>query len=103
MSRRLRAIAMEREGGSSTSASSPLKGMMDTMSRDWYAFSRRESAAPLAALMRLSAMEPEASTRKMMSAPDLRASFLARMSPFSTYTFLGSSPLAMARSRRAFW
>ena len=77
--------------------------MMETMSRLWYAFSNRLNAAPLAAFMRLSAIDPDASTRKMMSAPDLRANFLARMSPFSTYTFLGTSPVAIARSRRAFW
>jgi hypothetical protein len=46
VSRRLRAMAMERLGGSSTSASSPRKGMMDTMSRDWYASFSSESAAP---------------------------------------------------------
>ena len=38
------------------------------------------------------AMDPEASTRKMMSAPALRANFLARMSPFSTYTSLQGPP-----------
>ena len=60
-------------------------------------------AAPLALDMRLSAMEPEASTTKITRAPALRASRLARMSAFSTYTGLGASPLLSARSRRAFW
>ena len=38
-----------------------------------------------------------------MSAPDLRASFFARMSPFSTYTFFGASPLAIDLALRAAW
>ena len=56
--------------------------------------------APLAALMRLSAMEPDASTTNMTSAPALRANFLLRMSPFSTYTRRRAFFSAMASLRR---
>ena len=84
VSRRFLAIAIDRDGGKSTSASSPRKGTMDTMSRLWYELSKIESAAPFAPCILFNAIEPEASTRKMTNAPDLRASFFARMSPFST-------------------
>ncbi len=38
------------------------------------------------------AMDPEASTRKLMSDPALRANLSARISPFSTYTSLQGPP-----------
>mmetsp|Transcript_7120 Transcript_7120/g.20977 ORF Transcript_7120/g.20977 Transcript_7120/m.20977 type:complete len:219 (-) Transcript_7120:1736-2392(-) len=73
VSRRFFVSAMDRVGGTSTSAVSPWKGMSEIWSRDWYASVSSDSAAPLAACMRLSAMEPDASTTKMMSEPALRA------------------------------
>mmetsp|Transcript_3807 Transcript_3807/g.13362 ORF Transcript_3807/g.13362 Transcript_3807/m.13362 type:complete len:216 (+) Transcript_3807:532-1179(+) len=101
LSRRLRAMAMDFVGCSSTSASSPRNGMMHTWSRLVYDSFRSRSAAPLTLFMRLSAMDPEASTRKITSAPALRASFLARMSPVSTNTLRVLS--AGALSRLTFW
>lgn len=60
-------------------------------------------AAPFAAFMRLSAMEPLASTTKMMSDPALRAIFFVRVSDFSMNTPRVSGPSLSARARRAFW
>lgn len=68
-----------------------------------YDSASRRMQAPLAAAMRLSAIEPDASTTKMTSAPALRASFLDRMSLFSTYTLRSVLPSAMAWLRRSRW
>lgn len=77
--------------------------MSAILSRDWYAVVSRLMAAPLAAFMRLSAIEPDASTTKTMSEPALRAIFLERTSDCSMYTgLLRLGPLA-ARSRRVRW
>lgn len=57
-----------------------------TWSREVYDSASNLMQAPLAAAMRLRAIEPEASTTNMTRAPALRASFLALMSGFSTYT-----------------
>jgi hypothetical protein len=58
--------------------------------------------APFAALMRLSAMLPLASTTNSTSAPALRASFLLRISGFSTYTRRCAVPLSIASWRRIY-
>eukprot|EP00966_Prymnesium_polylepis_P071438 1659595-Prymnesium_polylepis.1 len=105
-SSRFLAIAIERVGGSSTCANSPWKEMRQILSRDWYASASRLTAAPLAAFMRLRAIEPEASTTKITSEPALRAIFFARTSDASMNTlfFLSLSSLpAIARSRRLAW
>mmetsp|Transcript_11787 Transcript_11787/g.14957 ORF Transcript_11787/g.14957 Transcript_11787/m.14957 type:complete len:201 (+) Transcript_11787:1108-1710(+) len=66
-------------------------------------------AAPLAAFMRLSAIDPEASTTKMTSEPALRAIFFARTSlcsmytPFSFELSFDSAAALCALSRRFFW
>mmetsp|Transcript_105089 Transcript_105089/g.177499 ORF Transcript_105089/g.177499 Transcript_105089/m.177499 type:complete len:207 (-) Transcript_105089:1901-2521(-) len=103
-SSRSRAMAMDLVGGSSTSARSPWNGITLTLSRLWYAVSRRLMAAPLAASMRFRAMEPEASTQKMMRQPAGRAMRLVRTSSFSmnTLRFLGL-PSRSAFARRALW
>mmetsp|Transcript_11968 Transcript_11968/g.31307 ORF Transcript_11968/g.31307 Transcript_11968/m.31307 type:complete len:385 (-) Transcript_11968:1068-2222(-) len=95
------AIAIERVGGSSTVDASPWKAMSAILSRLWYAVVSRLIAAPLAAFIRLSAIEPLASTTKTMRLPALRAIFLDRTSDCSMYTGLGL--VAPKRSRRERW
>lgn len=51
-----------------------------------------DAAPTLADDILLRAMLPEASTTKMTSAPAFLASFLLRMSDFSTYTFRARRP-----------
>ena len=53
----------------------------------------------------LRAILPDASTTKITRAPAFLASFLLRMSDFSTYTLRSRSPepAAACRARRLFW
>mmetsp|Transcript_8043 Transcript_8043/g.19807 ORF Transcript_8043/g.19807 Transcript_8043/m.19807 type:complete len:201 (+) Transcript_8043:371-973(+) len=99
-SRRL-AMAIDRVGGSSTSASVPWNVMREILSRLSYALDNREMAAPLAAFMRLRAMEPLASTTKTMSAPAFLAMRLTLTSASSMKTFL-SLPLLVKRFLSSF-
>mmetsp|Transcript_69814 Transcript_69814/g.102309 ORF Transcript_69814/g.102309 Transcript_69814/m.102309 type:complete len:203 (-) Transcript_69814:1661-2269(-) len=101
------AIEMDLVGGSSTSARSPWKGMRQIWSRLWYASASMFMHAPLQAFMRLSAIEPEASTQKITSAPALRAILLIRTSDCSMYTLRSgfvppSAFTCSARRRRGF-
>ena len=52
VSSRVLASAMERVGGSSTSARCPWKGINATLSRDWYASVSSPTAAPVVATVR---------------------------------------------------
>ena len=61
------ARAMDRLGGRITSAESPRADTKATESRLVYDSARSRSAAPFAAAMRLSAMDPDASTRNTVS------------------------------------
>mmetsp|Transcript_24974 Transcript_24974/g.51639 ORF Transcript_24974/g.51639 Transcript_24974/m.51639 type:complete len:227 (-) Transcript_24974:276-956(-) len=101
VSRRRRAMAIERVGGRSTSAKSPWKGMMQILSRLWYASVSSDMAAPLAAFMRLRAIDPDASQTKMMREPALRAILLIRTSEFSMNTLRVLS--SGARPLLGFW
>mmetsp|Transcript_27674 Transcript_27674/g.49850 ORF Transcript_27674/g.49850 Transcript_27674/m.49850 type:complete len:209 (+) Transcript_27674:280-906(+) len=97
------ARAIDRVGGNSTSAQSPWKGIKQIWSRLWYASVRRLIAAPLAAFIRLRAMEPLASTMKMMSDPAFLAIFFVRTSDCSMKTPRPSFLVPMERRRRFLW
>mmetsp|Transcript_36323 Transcript_36323/g.77462 ORF Transcript_36323/g.77462 Transcript_36323/m.77462 type:complete len:279 (+) Transcript_36323:212-1048(+) len=103
ISRLFFARAMDLVGGRRTSARSPWKGIRQIWSRLWYASVRRLMAAPFAAFMRLSAMEPDASTTKMMSDPAFRAIFFVRTSLCSMNTPRPSFFVPTARFRRPRW
>mmetsp|Transcript_25592 Transcript_25592/g.48077 ORF Transcript_25592/g.48077 Transcript_25592/m.48077 type:complete len:225 (+) Transcript_25592:185-859(+) len=90
-------------GGRRTSACSPWKVMRQTWSRDWYASVRRLIAAPFAASILFIAMDPEASTTKMMSEPAFLAIFFVLVSPPSMNTPRPSLSVPTARARLAFW
>mmetsp|Transcript_36848 Transcript_36848/g.49341 ORF Transcript_36848/g.49341 Transcript_36848/m.49341 type:complete len:324 (+) Transcript_36848:380-1351(+) len=97
------AIAIDFVGGSKTSAMSPWKGMREIWSRLWYASVRRLIAAPFAAFIRFKAIDPEASTTKIMRDPAFLAIFLIRTSDCSMCTPRPSFLVPIARWRRDFW
>jgi hypothetical protein len=94
---------MDLVGGSNTSATSPWNGMSEIWSRLWYASVNRLTAAPFAAFIRFKAIEPEASTTKMIKDPAFLAIFLILTSDCSMNTPLPSSFVPIARLRRDFW
>mmetsp|Transcript_13624 Transcript_13624/g.20589 ORF Transcript_13624/g.20589 Transcript_13624/m.20589 type:complete len:205 (+) Transcript_13624:213-827(+) len=102
-SNRFLAITIDFVGGNCTSANSPWNGMRQILSRLWYASVNRLTTAPLAAFILFKAMDPEASTTKIMRDPALRAIFLMRTSGFSMKTPRLASFVPTALSRLPFW
>merc|ERR1719324_1794324 len=106
VSKRFLVSAIDRVGGTRTSAASPWKGISEIWSRLWYASVSNDKAAPLAACMRFRAMLPDASTTKIIKLPALRAMRFDRTSLSSMktlrpmYFFWG---FACCLSRLGFW